>query len=353
MNLKNCIAIYIVFLFISIPESPNATETNYSTGVFYFPGWASLKLPFKYGWKSIRPFPEREPLLSWYPEEEQWVTDTHLVWAYNFNMDFIAYDSYWDGKQTYLDHTIKNYLNSPLKGKIAFALLWANHSEVPRNKKEFINMITYWMGNYFNQPTYKKIDNKPVVFVFSHSRLEWNAKRFGETGKSMLERADKMALEKGYKGIFFVAITNEMPSTNLEKKLAKIGYSAYTGWNYVTSKDKIKIADYDSMVDTYLAYYDFASRTAKQLPYIVPASPGWDSRPWHGKAAYVREKSTPEKFERMLWGAKKLVDSQSNSIPKIIMIEAWNEFGEGSYIEPTKKWGFKYLETIKNVFGSK
>ena len=32
------------------------------------------------------------------------------------------------------------------------------------------------------------------------------------------------------------------------------------------------------------------------------------------------------------------------------MIEARNEFGEGAYIEPTKKWGMRYLETIKKVF---
>jgi hypothetical protein len=52
----------------------------------------------------------------------------------------------------------------------------------------------------------------------------------------------------------------------------------------------------------------------------------------------------------MLSGAKQILDT-NNLMPKILMIEAWNEFGEGSYIEPTKKWGFSYLETIKNVFG--
>jgi len=51
----------------------------------------------------------------------------------------------------------------------------------------------------------------------------------------------------------------------------------------------------------------------------------------------------------MLRGAKQFMDSNA-SVPKILMIEAWNEFGEGSYIEPTKKWGFSYLEAIKKVF---
>ena len=34
------------------------------------------------------------------------------------------------------------------------------------------------------------------------------------------------------------------------------------------------------------------------------------------------------------------------------VICCWNEFGEGSYIEPTKKDGFSYLEKVKKVFGS-
>jgi hypothetical protein len=33
------------------------------------------------------------------------------------------------------------------------------------------------------------------------------------------------------------------------------------------------------------------------------------------------------------------------------VICCWNEFGEGSYIEPTQKNGFSYLEKIKKVFG--
>lgn len=29
----------------------------------------------------------------------------------------------------------------------------------------------------------------------------------------------------------------------------------------------------------------------------------------------------------------------------------WNEFGEGHYIEPTRGYGYAYLEVIREVFG--
>ncbi len=110
-------------------------------------------------------------------------------------------------------------------------------------------------------------------------------------------------------------------------------------------------ADYQAMAQTYLDFYIAAKTTKGTLPYIAPASPGWDSRPWNGASAVVRENPTPEKFKQMLLGAKQLIDSNKTGIPNIIMIEAWNEFGEGAYIEPTKKWGFEYLKTIRDVFG--
>lgn len=37
---------------------------------------------------------------------------------------------------------------------------------------------------------------------------------------------------------------------------------------------------------------------------------------------------------------------------KIGAICCWNEFGEGFYIEPTKKDRFSYLDKVKKLFGA-
>ena len=336
---------------------PSSTEA-YDIGVYYFPGWQSTSAY----WNDLKglsgsrspgiPWPEREPLLGYYPEEEVRVAEKHIEWAAQYGIAFFAYDWYWDNTQSPLEHALKAYLRAQNRSKLKFCLLWANHGSVPRSLTEFDAMVSYWLDNYFNQPMFYTIDGKPVIFIFSYAELDKNAKVFGHSGKSLLGRADAKAREKGYKGIYFVATTNTRPSDGLENGLRDLGYSAYSGWNYVVSKVSSTVADYNSMVDTYLDFYNAASKTSRNLPYIVPASPGWDSRPWHGAKAIVRQNPTPQKFEQMLIGAKKLLDNQKPS-PKILVIEAWNEFGEGAYIEPTKKWGMQYLETIQNVFGTK
>jgi hypothetical protein len=53
-----------------------------------------------------------------------------------------------------------------------------------------------------------------------------------------------------------------------------------------------------------------------------------------------------------LLDAKQMFEIRNSKfvIPKAILVEAWNEWGEGSYIEPHSEFGFGYLEAIRNVF---
>jgi len=352
---KKCL--FLVILFLIWAGRGTVAEANpYDVGVFYFPGWGSNT---KY-WNDLKglpgsrspntPWPDREPLLGYYPEEEQWVADKHLEWAYSYGIAFFTYDWYWDGKSTFHAHAIGNYLKSPWKDKVKFSILWVNRSE-PQSKKEFEDMVDYWINNYISEPSYYRIDDKPVVFVYSNGRLDGNARKLGLDARALLLWASERCKEKTGKGIYFVSTTNERPSQTLERSLKNYGYAAYTGWNYVVSRDKSNVADYDSMVETYLGFYEDAARTGSILPYIVPSSPGYDTRPWaRDREVFVRKNPTPEKFARMLHGAKRLMDTRE-AVPSILMIEAWNEFAEGSYIEPTRKWGTKYLETIKEIFG--
>ena len=343
-------------LLLLLVASCVATATASEVGVYYFPGWDSKSR----NWNDLKglpdskspnvAWPDREPLLGYYAEEDIKVAEQHIEWARQYGVTFFVYDWYWEGETTSANHAIDNFLKASNNSKLRFSMLWANHSKVPRNLKEFDGMVAYWLKHYLVHPQYYRIHGKPVVFIFSNSQLEVNAKKSGWTSSALLKRADEIAHTVGLPGIYFVATTNAKPSNEMESNLLEQGYSAYSGWNYVQSEDKSQVADYQSMVDSYLNFYAAAKGTKGVLSYIAPASPGWDSRPWHGEKAVVRNNPTPEKFMQMLAGAKCLVDSKKDGILDIVMIEAWNEFGEGAYLEPTKKWGFEYLQTINDVF---
>lgn len=328
-------------------------------GVFYFPGWHS-KSDY---WNDLKglpgsrspgvPWPNRIPLLGYYPEEEPWVAEKHIEWATQYGISFFAHEFYWRGNKPALEHALKAHMKAKNKKNFRFCLCWANEKDSPRSLAEFNDMVNYWLKEYVGDTTYYKIDGKPVVFIFDPDTLARSIKPLGLTPEQLLAGANDMARQKGHKGFMFVALSASEPSDRLENKFLSQGYEAYSAYNYVTSKNTSQYADYDSMVDTYLDYYRSVAKTKHQLLYMVPASPGWDGRPWmkvRPKIA-VRENPTPAKFEKMLLGARELLVSQKEGA-KVLMIGAWNEFAEGAYIEPTKEWGMQYLETIRKVFGA-
>ena len=353
--MKLCrLTIWMLFICLSLPRVALAAG-DYEVGAFYFPGWNSGSR----FWKDLKgepasrspgvAWPERRPLLGYYPEEEPWVAEKHIEWATSHGIGFFAYDWYWYGDAPDTEHAQKTFLKARNNGRMKFCLHWANHNTGATTLAQFDKMVSHWIRNYFGQPSYYTVDGKPVVFIFSAEWLARQAMTLRLTPLALLQRAASGAKVAGFAGIYFIGITNERPGEPVEKRLASYGFDAYTGWNYVRSRLGDRVADYEAMVATYLEFYEAAAAAGQILPYIAAASPGFDDRPWYGDEATVRTDPTPAKFSRMLKGAKALLDKPRKG-PRMVMIESWNEFAEGSYIEPTVKFGFDYLEAIRDVF---
>jgi len=62
--------------------------------------------------------------------------------------------------------------------------------------------------------------------------------------------------------------------------------------------------------------------------------------------------NTPAQFERALRQTKALAEERGGDGGlRIVTINAWNEWTEGSYLEPDTVHGMEYLEAVKRVFG--
>src|SRR5215813_6695838 len=81
------------------------------------------------------------------------------------------------------------------------------------------------------------------------------------------------------------------------------------------------------------------------LPFISTAMAGWDPRPSNETEAVSGDlmwySRTPQKFSTFVSDAIAWATSnpqlrpEPSPTPPLVLIEAWNEFGEGSYILPT------------------
>jgi hypothetical protein len=86
---------------------------------------------------------------------------------------------------------------------------------------------------------------------------------------------------------------------------------------------------------------------------------GWDSSPrtvqsdvfdvWRYPFMAAIGNNTPENFEAACRAVRDWVEARDVS-PRIVTVNCWNEWTEGSYLEPDKKNGMAYLEALGRTF---
>jgi len=84
------------------------------------------------------------------------------------------------------------------------------------------------------------------------------------------------------------------------------------------------------------------------MPTYQMVVPNWDTTPRYGKRAIVFHNSNPKAFRRHLRQALDYTRAQPAD-QRIIFAKSWNEWAEGNYLEPDKKFGYQYLDIIKEV----
>lgn len=337
----------LMFLFCLAGTQARA-QTGYQVGVYYFPGWrAGLKAaPAMEPWQRLKSYKNREPLLGWYDDGAVDVMNQQLGWMHDYGLSYVAFDWYWGGGKVHLEHGLRAYFAAPNRSKVPFALLWANHDAAPTSRADFLAMVQYWIDQYFKRNEVFRIEGRPVVFIFDHAALEEKARRFGASVSGLLADAQGLMVKASLPPIFFVGSTFNTP------KAATFGYDATSTYNYHGLRRPSH--NYRELVTDYAETWRFqAGRHG--VPYIVPMTQGWDRRPWGGSKDPAHDGSggDPATFEEHLKAARAFMDERPAETMRMGVICCWNEFGEGSYIEPTKAEGFAYLERVKAVFGKK
>jgi hypothetical protein len=87
------------------------------------------------------------------------------------------------------------------------------------------------------------------------------------------------------------------------------------------------------------------------VTYFPHVSMGWDGSPRNYSMGIVLN-NTPEKWGDFLRQTKEWLDRHPES-KGIVTLNSWNEWVEGSYIEPDQRFGTKYLDAVRDLFGRK
>jgi hypothetical protein len=356
------------------PDKLNVLDTeDYIIGMYLFPAWHGDPVSLKNFWKPVmdaKPDPDtyglgheqpKKSIMNYYDDTNPVAVDWMIKWGLEHGVNLFVYDwydSYFNEVpiDVFLEEFDRKY--SAYKNKAKFALLWSNHNMSHDTKKEHIlDVLDNAESKYFKHPQYFRIDNKPVFIIFGPHDL---IKIFGEKGTNDLFRMMKNRMkQKGYNGLYIVI--NDECIIDLPQPVA---FDAVTSYHY-TGKMKMPVDTYYNLIKKYIETWFHVYNRCQTLEnidgipinYLLPVSTGWDNTPWkngYSFPMYISAivGSTPDKFQLMLEKAREFVELKKTK-PKIIIINAWDEWGEtGDVLAPrADKWGFKYLESVRAVFG--
>jgi len=321
---------------------PRPVKTRYQIGIYYFPGWSPDQIS---RWEKQADFPERDPVLGWYKEGLPEVADWHIKWAVENAISFFVYDWYWrDGKEELGQGLNDGFLKARYRDYMKFAVMWANHPPFAGHTPDQLLAVTdYWLKHYFRQPNYLTIDGKPYVSFFSVHELLIDLGGPEKT-KVAFDAMRRRVRDAGLAGLHLAACTGN-DSHSIET-VQKAGFDSMTAYNYSGAGATMPQSSYRSFLLGHESIWK-AMRQPGVPPYVPLLTVGWDPRPWHGPRTNSRFARRTRDFAEALGRLK--VDLDMNR-ERMAILEAWNEWGEGSYIEPNGEFGFSDLEAVRRTF---
>lgn len=203
-----------------------------------------------------------------------------------------------------------------------------------------------YLRSHFLSERYEKRQNKPVFSIIYYN-MEI---------KKMCEYWDALAKKDGFDGMCFI-IKNAGLKKYPKGALVYNYEPHHTNWDSVTLLARIKsklLRTLNLNFQKDITTYDYDRTWKKLLKYaknhknpsiVYGAFVDYDDTPRRGtNKSRLIVGASPDKFEKYF---KQLISIARKQNKDYIFLTAWNEWGEGAYLEPDSKNGMRWLESIK------
>lgn len=300
--------------------------------------------------------------------------------AKKYGLYGFCYYHYWFDGQMLLEKPCEQILDDKSLD-LPFCFCWANEAWSMQwtGEKKIIMPQKYgseesWKRHFdyllpfFQDERYIKEDGKPIFVLYRPEAIDCL--------NEMIDYWQKLAKEQGFPGLLIMSqspyylldnsfdksridyeieyqpgVANKLMNQNDHKLLKKIRHrildvlekkfsidlSAY-GQGIRKKMENNQFPDYDDTWNMIL------SRKVDDEKLMPGAFVDWDNSPRYHERAQVYKGATPEKFGKYF---SQLIRKARNEYKKdYIFIFAWNEWGEGGYLEPDTVNQYGYLENL-------
>lgn len=279
-----------------------------------------------------------------------------------------CYWHYWFNGRRLLDRIFKEMVENG-KPDFPFCLCWANHSWYqktwdPNKPNKLLIEQTYpgindYIAHFnallpaFKDPRYMKVNGKLIFCLYAPLDIP-NVNFFIKTW-------NQLAIEHGLNGFHFIGFNFGIQKVNT---ILELGFNSVTidcifdAYKFKTSstshfikkiKRKIlntpRLLEYNQYIDCMLNEYQVKNNIH---PCILP---NFDHSPRSAHRGCIIVGNTPDKWKGLCTNIIKKIQIRPQE-ENLLFIKAWNEWGEGNYLEPDIKYGKKYLVALKQAVDS-
>ena len=348
------------------------------------PGWTEWNLV-----KAATPrFPghrqPQKPLWGYEDESDPKVFEKKIAAASRSSIDAFLFDWYWYKDGPFLEAALTDgYLRASNNRDLKFAVMWANHNwfdihpakmtEAPTllyegaiGAEAFDAMVARLL-KLFQHPSYLLVKGCPYFSIYELYRFIEGLGGVANAAQA-LETMRSKVRALGFPDLHVNAITwgvkllpGQSEITNLPELLDRLHVDSATSyvWIHHTQFAKAFTTEYQDIQSQYERYRATASKTLGR-PYFPNVSVGWDSTPRTcqtdnyrlGEYPYtsVVVNNTPAAFKAALQSARSFARANLAPDDRIITLNSWNEWTEGSHLEPDTATGMAYLDAVREVF---
>jgi len=359
---------------VSEPQ-PQWTDDEHIVVANYFAGWWQ-EMPNKWhgqGWDADAPDwrpdnPDRVPVLGEY--NTQATMDREIAAAARYGVDAFAILYYFpragspEAKHApMLNRGVETFVNSRNAGMMRFFIEYCNAPNFSATtEEEWKACVETWV-TAMKHPSYLRVDGRLVFKVHGVTQFlvthNWDFALCRERLDALREAVRREGLGEMIIG---VGISGETPSLPDDWRPAKL--FDFTGTYMCVPKTEAREEEYAYSRLAEQAQTTRKTRVSDPIPWMPHLAAGWNPRPWtypEAPAHYQRffQFPTREEFTGELRAMREALSKHSSlglpkqdgTTQKTFTIYAWNEFGEGGFVAPTKGRGYMMLECIRDVFG--
>jgi glycosyltransferase involved in cell wall biosynthesis len=256
-----------------------------------------------------------------------------------------------------LDAPLKRFLeNSDLD--LPFCLCWANENwtrrwdgldnEVliaqthsPDDDLAFIKDIEPALRD----KRYIRVDGRPLLIVYRPALLP-------DPKQTALRWRDYYTNRSN--GLYLVAVqafgTDDPRPLGFDAAVEFPPHKLGRGAPVLNSELEIGNPDYQGFIYDY-AYLMESAKTIPSPDFTLfrGVCPSWDNEARTPGKGTTYKNSTPTLYERWLTQAGRFAAREPDPDKRLVFINAWNEWSEGAYLEPDRRYGYAYLQATANA----